>query len=143
MSDRRPFRTSWFFAGLFLCGALLALSPSWGQDISANQIDELITKLRDSNPNVRQRAAIELGRIGASDERVVPALIKALEDKDGAARGQAAAGLGRIGAADERVVPALIKALDNKDGNVRQLAADGLRKIGVSDERDVPAPTRP
>jgi len=80
--DRRPCRTSCFFAGLFLCGALLALSPSWGQDISANQIDELITKLRDSNPNVRQRAAIELGRIDAADERVVPALIKALDDKD-------------------------------------------------------------
>ena len=143
MFDRRPCRTSCFFAGLFLCGALLALSPSWGQDISANQIDELITKLRDSNPNVRQRAAIELGRIGAADERVLPALIKALDDKDAIVRRQTARGLGRIGAADERVVPALIKALDDKDGNVRQLAADGLRKIGVSDERVVPAPIPP
>ncbi len=108
MFDRRPCRTSWFFAGLFLCGALLALSPSWGQDISANQIDELITKLRDSNPNVRQRAARGLGRIGAADERVVPALIKALDNKDGNVRQLAADGLRKIGVSDERVVPAPI-----------------------------------
>lgn len=81
----------------------------------------------NDNWMVRYSAAIALGRIGASNEEVVPALINALRDKDEYVSSEAADSLGKMG---KMAVPNLINALQDKDGYVRNKAADALRIIG-------------
>lgn len=77
---------------------------------------------------VRYSAADALGRVGASDEKVVVVLINALRDEDKYVSSKAADSLGKIG---KIAVPDLINALSDKDAYVRYKAADALRIIGA------------
>ena len=56
----------------------------------------LAIALKDKNEDVRESAAVALGRIGSAAEKAVPALTEALKDKDGSVRGNAAEALKKI-----------------------------------------------
>ena len=88
-------------------------------------IDERITKLQDSNPNVRLAAVEALAKSG--DAEAVAPLITALRDKSESVRGCALQGLKDIG---PPAVPLLIVALKNPDRRVRRKASCVLDHIG-------------
>lgn len=95
--------------------------------VVADEVDDLILGLKDSDSEVRASAAIDLGEIG--DSRAVDSLIQALkDDKDSYVRNKAAEALGKIG--DAQAVDPLIKALKDKEWMVRSGAAWALGKIG-------------
>lgn len=89
------------------------------------RLDEIILKLKDKDPDVRRRAAMDLGRIG--DARAVEPLISALKDKDRDVCNKAEEALEKIGA--EAVEP-LIGELKDGHASVRANVARTLGRIG-------------
>ena len=89
----------------------------------------LAIALKDKNEDVRESAAVALGRIGSAAEKAVPALIEALKDKDSWVRYYAAEVLGKIGPGASEAVPALTKALKDDDKKVRSAAKEALKQI--------------
>ena len=87
--------------------------------------DLLVSKMKDSNPTVREHAAYMLGQMG--NPRPVPALCELLSDTDAEVRGTAAGALGDIG--DSRAVDRLVPLLDDWDSNVRRRVAAALVKL--------------
>jgi hypothetical protein len=79
--------------------------------IGAAAVPELTKDLNDRDPEVRERAADVLARIGPAAKQAVPDLIAALEDDDEAVRRSAAIALGQIGPAAADAVPALMRAM--------------------------------
>ena len=115
-------------------------------------MEPLIVALKDSNVNVRKKAAEALEKVGwqAGKDEVsaaywigkqnweecvklgalaVEPLIVALKDSDGKVHKFAVRALGKIG--DARAVEPLIAALKDSDVDVRQFAAEALIKIGT------------
>jgi cyclophilin family peptidyl-prolyl cis-trans isomerase/HEAT repeat protein len=95
----------------------------WDQNLS-----ELLV---DTNPTIRRRAALSLGRIG--DERAIPALLEALKkDKDSDVRQMVAFALGEI--ESPAGANALIAVLDDTGelGEIRARAVEALGKIGAA-----------
>lgn len=93
----------------------------WDQNLS-----ELLV---DTNPTIRRRAALSLGRIG--DERAIPALLETLKkDQDSDVRQMVAFALGEI--ESTAGVNALITVLDDtrEPAEVRARAVEALGKIG-------------
>jgi WD40 repeat protein len=90
---------------LFICAslALLALGVTLCQrPMSAGetaQIDRWIATLDDSNADVRETAALALGKQGARARATLPALKKALQDEEAPVRAAASAALQQISAA--------------------------------------------
>jgi HEAT repeat protein len=89
-------------------------------------VEPLCDMLKDSDKNVRLKAAEALRAIG--DQRAIPSLIEALDDSSTQVRGQAASALGNIG--DERAIKPLKNRLDDNNGIVSFNAERALRKIG-------------
>ena len=89
------------------------------------RLDEIILKLKDKDPDVRRRGAMDLGGIG--DARAVEPLISALNDKDTDVRNKAEKALEEIG--PEAVKP-LIGALKKEHPKMRECAARTLGRIG-------------
>jgi HEAT repeat protein len=89
-------------------------------------VSELARALRDTDPVIRGRAALQLGRMG---KPAVPTLRAALKEKDADTRASAIAALGRIGAGASDAVPDLKAVLKEEDPLLRRLAIDALRKI--------------
>lgn len=87
---------------------------------------DLTVLAADSDPNIRRRAALAIGRVGLPDG--VAPLEKALTDQEPPVRRTAAFGLGLIGEAS--AVPALTTALQDADPSVRGRAAEALGLIG-------------
>ena len=79
--------------------------------IGAAAVPELTKDLNDRDPEVRERAANVLARIGPAAKQAVPDLIASLEDEDEAVRKSAAIALGQIGPAAADAVPALMRAM--------------------------------
>ena len=86
-----------------------------------------ILKLKDEHPDVRRKAAMDLGSIG--DARAVKPLISALKDEDGNVRWKAVGALERIGGT--KAAEALTKALGDEYEPVRYTAVEALVKIGA------------
>jgi hypothetical protein len=86
----------------------------------------LVAALKDPDPDLRERAAEVLGKIG--DSRAVEPLVLALGDPFSSVRERAADALGKIGT---RAVEPLIAALKDADSNFRERAAGALGKIGT------------
>ena len=95
-----------------------------GLDARIGYLDA-ISKLKDGGPDVRRRAAMDLGRIG--DARAVEPLISALKDKDRDVCNKAEEALEKIGA--EAVEP-LIGELKDGHASVRANVARTLGRIG-------------
>ena len=97
-----------------------------------SHIDKLITRLQDSNTDIRSGAVEALAE--TSDSRAVAPLITALQDESESVRGRALQGLKDIG---PLAIPLLMIALKNRDPQVRRKAScvidhigDELRDIG-------------
>ena len=80
----------------------------------------------DTDPGVRRRAMLAIGRTALSDG--VPALVSGLADPEEAVRASAAFGLGLL--ADKAGIDPLIAALKDPSALVRGRAAEGLGLIG-------------
>jgi MFS family permease len=89
-------------------------------------LDEILERLDDPSPEVREEAARALGRIGSAE--AVGALSSRLSDEDGMIRIEAARALGKIG--DRQAVPALADALSSPSAELRAACAEALGCIG-------------
>ena len=87
---------------------------------------EVIARLDDPDPEVRQEAARALGRIGSHE--ALDALIQRLRDPNSTIRPDAARALGQIGSPD--AVPALIEALSAGSVELEEACAQALGAIG-------------
>ncbi len=94
---------------------------------------DLTTLLSDSEPRVRRRAALAIGRVGLPAG--VQPLVKALSDTDPDVRDMAAFALGLIG--DVSAAPALTKALTDAAPIVRGRAAEALGLIEAKDKDQI------
>jgi HEAT repeat protein len=90
----------------------------------AGVVDLLVEQLQGDELEIRQAAAVALGRIG--DRRATSALVEALEDDDIAVA--AAGALARIG--DASAFEALIRLVGDPDGAIRQATVAALNSIG-------------
>ena len=90
-----------------------------------NNINELVTQLQDSSPDVRSGAVEALAKSGGLE--AVALLITALQDESELVRGRALQGLKDIG---PPAVPLLIVALKNPDPQIRRKASCVIDNIG-------------
>jgi len=111
------------FAALALC-----LTPT----VRAADVEDLVKKLKDRDPEVRRAAAVELFNAGQAAKSAAPALIAALKDNDAFVRRYSIQALGVVGAEPATVIPALVAAMtDGKERKDAQIAAVvALTKIG-------------
>jgi cyclophilin family peptidyl-prolyl cis-trans isomerase/HEAT repeat protein len=94
---------------------------------------DLTKLLTDSEPRVRRRAALAIGRVGLPAG--VEPLVTALSDNDPDVRGMAAFGLGLIGEAS--AAAPLIKSLTDAAPIVRGRAAEALGLIEAKDKDQI------
>jgi hypothetical protein len=80
--------------------------------IGAPAVPDLIRSMNSPDPELRQRVASVLGRIGPDAALAVPELIRRLDDPDPRVSQAAARTLGQIGPYAAPAVPALIQRLD-------------------------------
>jgi HEAT repeat protein len=122
-SVRRFWQNRFHFSTLLLaCFCIIGLIPeSYGQ---ADNVNELISRLKDPDYVVRSQAAAALGKLGAPP---VDNLIAALKDNEPNFRNGAAEALGEI--KDPRAVEPLIDTLEDSNVLVRASAAEALGRI--------------
>ena len=89
---------------------------------------DLTALAADSEPRIRRRAALAIGRVGLAEGAA--SLQPLLADADPEVRQMAAFALGLL--ADKNAVPALTAALQDADARVRGRAAEALGLIGDS-----------
>jgi HEAT repeat protein len=87
---------------------------------------DVVKRLDDPDPEVREEAARALGRIGSHE--AVDALIQRLRDPNSTIRPDAARALGQIGS--PAAVPALIEALSSGSVELEEACAQALGAIG-------------
>jgi len=87
-------------------------------------VDNLIQYLSHTSAEVRERAAVALGKL--KDERAVEPLIELLADDDRCVRNKAAVALGEMGTT---AVEPLIELLKDENREVREAAELALRII--------------
>ncbi|MBH8553887.1 HEAT repeat domain-containing protein [Nostocaceae cyanobacterium CENA357] len=97
--------------------------------------DELFQQLKHPNPNLRERAMLELAEI--QDETTIPRLISILGDEDVTYRRAAVKALGVIG--PDATVPLVEPLLNSDNVTVRGSCAKALAQIAVN-HPDVPFP---
>jgi bilin biosynthesis protein len=91
-------------------------------------LDALFTQLKHPNPNLRERAMLELAE--SSDETVIPRLMQALNDEDVTYRRAAVKALGAVGVA---AVPALVASLHSSENvTVRGSCAKALAQVAIN-----------
>ena len=115
-------------ATMFLCLACLTVT------VPAADVEDLITKLKDKDSDVRRSAAQDLIKAGPAAKDAAPALVVALKDPDAFVRRYSAQALGVIGA-DPAIVAAPLTALlrDGKERKETQMAAAiSLSKLGAA-----------
>ena len=105
---------------------LCILMPAFGQTAptATNKVDKYIKDLKDTNPSVRQAAAIALGSI--KDIRAIEPLILTLGDENDKVGMESAKAL--INLSEPAVMP-LIQALNDESWHVRMMAAAALGDI--------------
>ncbi len=89
-------------------------------------LTEVLERLDDPHPEVREEAARALGRIGSSE--ALDALVVRLQDEVSPIRTHAARALGRIG--DRRAIPYLIQGLASPSEDLQEACAQALGEIG-------------
>lgn len=91
-------------------------------------IDSLFEQLKHPNPNLQQRAMVELSEI--KDESIIPRLMTIVGDEDIAYRRTAVKALGYIGV---EAVPTLVDSLINSDSPVvRASCAKALAQVSYN-----------
>lgn len=91
------------------------------------------------DPQVRTRAATVIWGMGANGRVAAPGLAALLSDPEGDVRVAAAMALENMGREARVAVPELIRALDDSEGQVRMWAIRSLGKIGPEAKSAVPA----
>jgi len=99
---------------------------------------DLTNLLTDTEPRVRRRAALAIGRVGLPAG--VQPLVGALSDADPEVREMAAFALGLIG--DVTAAPALTKAVSDSSPIVRGRAAEALGQIDAKEKDQIHAEAR-
>jgi len=94
---------------------------------------EVLARLDDPSPEVREEAARALGRIGSRE--ATEELVSRLSDPFSAIRIEAARALGRIG--DERALPALAALMGDLSPELRAACAEAIGGIGGEAARNV------
>lgn len=92
---------------------------------NAQNTNDLLIKLKDSNCYIRGNAAKSLGE--TRDPQFTPYLIETLNDRDSYVQRWSAHSLGEIG--DQRAVEPLIKVLTKKSFDAKGTAAEALGKL--------------
>ena len=95
--------------------------------------ENLIGLLNDSNLQVRQNAALTLGKIKEPADLIVSQLIVTVL-KDSYVRAAAIMALGEIGYEAEEAIPTVKEALNDLSGEVRASAVQAIVKISLQDE---------
>ena len=107
-----------------LAGQVPALKePRTGE--ARRAVTPLVISLSDTNPTVRQRAALVLGQF--ADTNAAEALVKALQDPDPSVRCESARALGSMGT--QHAVYPLLGASREGDNRTRLAAVEGLRHL--------------
>lgn len=91
-------------------------------------IDALFEKLKHPNPNLRQRATLELAKV--RDENTIPRLMKILTEENVVYRRAAVKALGAIGT--DSVPPVVDSLLNSDSATVRSSCAKVLAQIIVN-----------
>ena len=94
-------------------------------------IPALIEALKDSDTNVRMRAAYSIASIGA-DESAVPVLIECLKDEHREVRIAAAYALGALGPTARAALPVLRRLQTHRDQGLRSEVAKSIRRIELA-----------
>ncbi|PNG53100.1 putative oxidoreductase/HEAT repeat-containing protein [Variovorax sp. WDL1] len=105
-------------------------------------VPALIAAMRDSDDNVRIRAAGALEGLGAKARSAVAALIVGLKDPHRYVRSSCASALRKIGAGATSAIPALIEVLSDDDDRTAAEAADALAAMGPAAMPAIPALVR-
>ncbi len=100
--------------------------------MTASAADSAVADLlQDKNVEVRQSAAIALGRISPAADRVMPKLLKAAHDPDSSVRCHAIHALGALGKPAISAIPELIDILKNDNvADVRLAVIEELASFG-------------
>jgi HEAT repeat protein len=104
----------------------------------ATVVPAVSAALTDKDEEVRNTAAVVLGRFGPDAKEAVPALRAALKDASGPVRREAAEALGRVGPEARGALPDLIRAFtddaqlvtDPETGKARSVAVRAASRIG-------------
>ncbi|MBB6481686.1 MFS transporter [Spirochaeta isovalerica] len=94
-------------------------------------VDDVMERLYDPDPDVREEAARALGRIGSHE--AVDALVDQLQDRESTIRTQAARALGKIGNRD--ALPYLLEGINDSSEDVQNACTLALGYMG--DEESV------
>lgn len=97
--------------------------------IGQDPIPALIVALQNSDSQIRQQAAHNLGQLSTEAKDAIPHLINALKDPDKNVRLKAAYALEEIATLAEDAVPSLRNALKDPDISVRRHVSSILEKI--------------
>ncbi|MBT9313152.1 HEAT repeat domain-containing protein [Leptothoe kymatousa] len=95
------------------------------------RIRRLMSDLSVAEPEDRQRAAREIGKIGADAKDALTALIKTAQDLDGDVRASAIQSIGKLGQSSELVVHTLMQASEDTEPHVRAQAVSALVELSV------------
>jgi HEAT repeat protein/formylglycine-generating enzyme required for sulfatase activity len=115
---------------------------AWGESSAADQkasikVEDLVTKLKDKNADVRRSAAEALRKLGSV---VVPPLLAALKTGDADLRDRVSGVLVNIGQVEPgESVPAITELLKDNNADVRSSAAMVLGELGPEAEDAIPA----
>jgi len=90
--------------------------------------------LSSEDINIREGAALVLGKMGPSAGDAVAALTRALDDENSGVREAAASSLGKMGEAAEGAVPSLRRTLSDDDIGVRNSSIRALKDIAIECE---------
>lgn len=105
-------------------------SPPPNLDVA---LPHLIALLQDANPELRQTAALSLGKI--APPHATTSLVAALRDAHPRVRQYSAWALGNIGdPASKKAAPALVRLLEDPAPGVADAAADAIGKMGAAPE---------
>jgi HEAT repeat protein len=110
--------------------AMLTVGCPSKSTVNSKEIDNLEKQVRDKEPAIQARAALELSKYGREAARAAPALSAALASEDINVRRNCALALGKIGPASKNAVGSLRKALKDSDYVVRENAVFALGEIG-------------
>lgn len=120
---------------IVLAGMVAVLSGCYAGTAPEPEIvvPRLIALLQDPNPDLRQTAALSLGKIASTE--AVPGLLLALRDADPLVRQYSAWGLGNLGErARAEVAWALVVVLEDPIPAVADAAAQAVGSIGAGPE---------
>ncbi|MFJ5265641.1 HEAT repeat domain-containing protein [Streptomyces sp. NPDC088387] len=113
-----------------------AAAKGLGKLGDAKHVAVLVRATADPAPEVREGAAVGLGRVGVAEAAVEERLLALMDDPDPQVRQKALVAAIRLGLSDQRFVDACVRLFRDPDRHLRILALDALRGLGVPGDAD-------